>query len=115
MAKVYDFLEIMQDSHNLCATQKEFHAQNKQMTVMWYIFDTGELVNALWSNVQHDSAAAFKLLERSPVAPDMSANNLLGGRNQVLNISSIKIIDPHPAECEEDSALASISDTQKLA
>jgi len=34
MAKVHDFLEMWQGSHNLCATQKESRAQNKLMTTV---------------------------------------------------------------------------------
>jgi len=34
MAKVHDFLEMWQGSQNLCATQKESRAQNKQMTAI---------------------------------------------------------------------------------
>jgi len=40
MAKVHNFLEVWQGSQNLCATQIESQAQNKQMTVVGYILDT---------------------------------------------------------------------------
>jgi len=60
MAKVHDFLEMWQGSQNLRATQKESHAQNKQMTTIGYISDTEEIVKASWSLFQHDGAAAFK-------------------------------------------------------
>jgi len=40
MAKVHDFLEMSQVSQNLCATQQEFRAQNRQMTAVEYISDT---------------------------------------------------------------------------
>jgi len=66
MAKVHDFLEMLQGSQNLRATQKESHAQNKQMTAVEYISDMEEIVKASWSLFQHDRAAAFKLSERSP-------------------------------------------------
>jgi len=69
MAKVHDFLEIWQGSQNLWATQKESHAQNQQMTAIWYILHTEEIVKASWSLFQHDGAAAFKLSEKSPVPP----------------------------------------------
>ena len=61
MAKLHDFLEMWQGSPNLHVTQKESHAQNKQMTAIGYISDTEEIVNAFWTNFQHDGAAAFKL------------------------------------------------------
>jgi len=44
MAKVHDVLEMWQGSQNLCATQKESRAQNKQMTAVGYISDTEESV-----------------------------------------------------------------------
>jgi len=40
MALVHDFLEMWQGSQNLSATQKEFRAQNQQITGVWYISDT---------------------------------------------------------------------------
>ena len=112
LAKVHDFLEMWQGSRNLRATQRESHAQNKQMTAIEFISDTEELVNAFWRNFQHDGAAAFKLSERSPQPPALSANDLLGGRTQILNVRRIKKIDRHPAESKEDSAPKSISDTE---
>jgi len=63
MAKVHDFLEMWHGSQNLGATQKESHAQNKQMTTVGYISDTEEIVKASWSLFQHDSAAASRLTE----------------------------------------------------
>ena len=47
MAKVDDFLEKLQGSHNLCDTQKESHARNKQMTPVGYISDTEEIINTI--------------------------------------------------------------------
>jgi hypothetical protein len=85
MAKVHDFLEIWQGSQNLCATQKESCAQNKQMTAIGYISDTEEIIKACWSLFQHDGGAAFKLSERSPLPPALSAKDLPGGRTQILN------------------------------
>jgi len=46
MAKVHDFSEMWQGSQNLCATQKESRAQNKQMTTVGYISDTEEIVKS---------------------------------------------------------------------
>jgi hypothetical protein len=63
LAKVHHFLWLWQGSQNLRATQKESHAQNKQMTAVGYISDTEEIVKASWSLFQHDGATAFKLPE----------------------------------------------------
>jgi hypothetical protein len=103
MAKVHDFLEMWQGCQTLRATQKESRAQNKQMTAVGYISDTEEIVKASWSNFHHDGAAAFKLSEKSPVPPALSAKDLPGGRTQVLNVRRIKRIDRHPAKSDEDS------------
>jgi hypothetical protein len=56
------------------------------MTAIGYISDTEEIVKASWSNFHHNGAVAFKLLEKSPVPPALSAKDLPGGRSQVLNI-----------------------------
>jgi hypothetical protein len=79
MAKVHDFLEMWQGSQYLRATQRESCAQDKQMTAIGYISDTEEIVNASRTDFQHDGAAAFKLSERSPQPPPLSAKDLLGG------------------------------------
>ena len=63
LAKVHHFLEMWQGSQNLHATQKGSRAQTKQMTTVGYISDTEEIINASWSNFQHDGVAAFKLSE----------------------------------------------------
>ena len=74
--------------------------------------DTEEIVNAFWSLFQHDGAAAFKLSERSPLPPLLSAKDLPGGRSQILNVRQIRRINCRPVESDEDSACESISDTQ---
>jgi len=79
MAKVHDLLEMWQGSQNLRDTQKESRAQYKQMTAVGYISDTEEIVKSSWSLFQHDGAAAFKLSERSPLPPALSAKDLPGG------------------------------------
>ena len=112
MAKVHDVLEMWKGSHPLRATQKESRAQNKQMTAVGYISDTEEIVKASWSLFHHDGAAAFKLSEKLPMPPALSAKYLPGGRTQVLNVSRIKRINRHPAESDEDSSPGSISDTE---
>jgi len=112
MAKVHDSLEMWQGSQNLRATQKESRAQNKQMTTVGYILDTEEIVKSSSSLFQHDGAAAFKLSERSPLPPGLSAKDLPGGRTQILNIRRIQRINCHPVESDEDSPPESISDTE---
>jgi hypothetical protein len=79
MSKVHDFLEMWQDSQNLRATQQQSRAQNKQITTVRYISDTEEIVKGSWSLIQHDRLVAFKLSERSPLPPPLSAKNLPGG------------------------------------
>jgi len=86
MAKVHDFLEMWQSSQNLHATQKESRAQTKQMNAVGYISDTEDIVKASWSLFQHDGVAAFKLSERSPLPPALTAKDLPGGRTQILNV-----------------------------
>jgi len=112
MAKVHGFLDGWQGSQTLRATQTESCTQNNQMTAVGYIPDTEEIVNASWSNFHHDGGAAFKLSEKSPVPPALSAKDLPGGRTQVLNVRRIKRIDCHPPESHEDSSPESISDTE---
>jgi len=111
MAKVYDILEMWQGSQYLHAIRKESRTQKKQMTAVGYILDTKEIVNASWSLFQHDGAAAFKLSERSPLPPALSAKDLPGGRTQILNVRRIRRINRHPVESDEASAPESISDT----
>jgi len=111
MAKVHDFLEMWQGSQNQLATQKESRAENKQRTAIGYISDTEEIVEASLSLFQPDGAAAFKLSERSPLPPALSAKDLPGGRTQILNVCRIRRINRHPVESDEDSAPESISDT----
>jgi len=77
MAKVHDLLEMWQGSQNLRATQKQSRAQNNQMTAVGYISDTEEILKSSWSLFQHDGAAAFKLSERSPLPPALSAKDEL--------------------------------------
>jgi len=111
MANIHDFLEMWQGSQNLRATQKESRAQNKQMTAVGYISDTEAIVKASWSLLQHDGAAAFKLSERSPLPPALSAKDLPGGRTQILNVRWIRRIHRHPVQSDEDSAPKSLSNT----
>jgi hypothetical protein len=112
MAKFHNFLAMWWGRQNLRATQKETHAQKKQMTAVGYISDTEEIVKASWSLFQHDSAAAFTLSERSPSPPALSAKDLPGGRTQILNVRQIQRINRHPVESDKDSAPESILDTE---
>jgi len=81
------------------------------MTTVGYISDTEEIVKASWSLFQHDGAAAFKLSERSPLPPALSAKDLPGGRTQILNVRRIRRINCHPVESDDDSAPETISET----
>jgi len=81
------------------------------MTAVGYISDMEEIVKASCSLFQHDGAA-FKLSERSPLPPPLSAKNLPGGRTQILNVSRIRGFNRHPVESDVDSASESISDTE---
>jgi len=112
MAKVHDILEMWQGSQNLHATQNESRTQNTQMTPVGYISDTEQIVKASWSLFQHDGAAAFKLSERSPLPPALSAKDLAGGRTQLLNFRRIRRINHHLVETDEHSAPGRISDTE---
>jgi len=90
----------------------ESRAANKQMTTVWYISDTEEIVKASWSLSQHDGAAAFKLSEWSPLPPGLSAKNLPAGRNEILNVCRIRRINRHPVESDEDREPERILDTE---
>ena len=111
IAKDHDFLEMWQGSQNLCATQNESCTPNRQMTAVEYISDTEEIVKASWLLFQHDGAAAFKLSERSPLPPLLSAKDLPGEQTQILTVRWIWRIIHHPVESDEDSAPESILDT----
>jgi len=103
---------MWQGSQNLCATQKESRAQNRQMRAAGYILDTEEIGTASWSLVEHDGVAALKLSERSPLPPASSARDLPGRRTQILNVRRIRRISCDPVETDEDSTPGSILDTE---
>jgi len=111
MAKVHDVLEMMQGSQNLSPILKESHAQNKQMTAITYIWDTEEIVKASWSLFEHDGAAAFKLSERSPFPPELSAKELPGGWTRIWNVRRIRRLNCHLVKSYDDWAPDSISDS----
>jgi hypothetical protein len=81
------------------------------MTTVGYISDTEENVKASWALFQHDGVAEFKLSERSPLPPALTAKDLPGGRTQILSVRRIQRINLHPVESNNDSAPESISDT----
>jgi hypothetical protein len=103
---------MWQGSQNLRATQKESCAQNRQMPAIGYISDMEAIVKASWPLFQQDGAAAFKLSERSPLPPRLSAKDLPGRRTQILNVRRIQRINRHPVKSDQDSAPESISDTE---
>jgi hypothetical protein len=82
------------------------------MTAVGYISVTEAIVKTSWSLFQHDRAAAFKLSEKSPVPPALSAKDLPGGRTQILNVRQMRRVYCHPAESDKDSLPESISDTE---
>jgi len=81
------------------------------MTAVGYISDTEESVEASWSLSQHDVVDAFKLSERSPFPPALSAKDLPGGRTEIVNVRRTQAINRHPVESQDDSAPEFISDT----
>jgi hypothetical protein len=83
-----------------------------EMTAVGLISDTEAIVKAYWLLFHHDGAAAFKLAERSPLPPALSAKDRSGGRTQILNVCWIPTINHHPVKSDEDSAPESISDTE---
>jgi hypothetical protein len=81
------------------------------MTTVGYISDTEEVVKASWSLFRHDGASAFKLAERSPLPPALSATDLLGGRTAISNVHAIRRTNCPPVESDNDSAPKNLSDT----
>jgi hypothetical protein len=112
MAMVHNLLAMWQGSQNLRATQQESRSQIKQMTAVGYISNTEQIIKASWSLFQHDSAAAFKLSERSPLPQAMSAKDVPQRRTQILNVRHIRRVNRHPVESEKDSVPESISATK---
>jgi len=62
-----------------------------------------EIDKASWTLIQHDDAAAFKLSERSPWLPALAAEDLPGGRTQVINLRWTQRIDRHRIDSVQDS------------
>jgi len=95
MDKVHDFLDMWQGSQNLDAAQRESRSHNKLTTAIGCISDMEEIVKASSLLFHHDGAAAYKLSERSPLPPALSAKDISGGRTQRLNIHRILKINRH--------------------
>jgi len=112
MAKVHDFLEMWQGSQNLRATQKEPSTQITRTTAMTYISNPKNIIKASWSLFTHEGAAAFKLSERFPLPPALSAKDLPGGQTEILNVRRIRRIDLRAVESDDGSAPETISDTE---
>jgi hypothetical protein len=112
IVKVNNLLEIRQGRHNLQATQKESHTQNKQITAVGYIRDMEEIITASWSLWQHAGAAAFKLSQKSTLRPALSVKDLCRGRTEIFNVCQINRIDRHSPKSDEDSSSESISDPE---
>ena len=112
MGKVYDRLEMWQWSQNLSTTKKESRTPTKQMTHGGYISNTEEMLKASSSPFQQDCAAAFKLWERSPFRPPVSAKDLPGGLTPNFHVHRIRRINCHLVENDDASAPESISDTE---
>jgi len=108
----HHFLKMWQGSQNIRATPKDTRAQHKQMTAVGYILAPEEIIKAPWSLFQHDGAAAFKLSERSPLPPVLSANDLPEGHAQILNVCQIWKIDHLSVGSDQDSVPEGISETE---
>jgi len=74
------------------------------MTAEGYISYMEEIIQASWSLFQHDGEAAFRLSERSPLPPGLSAKDLPGGQTQIINVRQIRLIECHPVKSDEDCA-----------
>jgi hypothetical protein len=70
---------MWQGSQNQHTTQKTSCTENWQMRAVSYISDMEEIGKASWSLFQHDSVAAFKLSEKSPLPPAVCTKDISGG------------------------------------
>jgi len=114
MAKVHNFLIMLQGSNNLHATQTANRAQTKQTTAIGYILNTEEILKASSLLFQQDGAAAFESSIWSPLLPGLSAKNLSGWRTQKFTVHQIRRTDCHPLESHEDTKHGNISNTEKF-
>jgi len=111
MAMVHNCLEMWQGCQNLRATKKESYAQNRQIIAIGYFSDTEMIIKAASLKFQHNGAAAFKLSERSPLQPALSAKNVPGGQTKVLNVCRMRRIERHPSEGDGDCTPDGIANT----
>jgi len=112
MAKVHNFLQMWMGCQTQRGTQKKSCTQNKQMTAVVFILDTEDILKAYWSLFQHDGVAVFKLSERSPLPPAMSAKDLPWGQTQIINVRWLRRNNCLPVQGDEDCALESILDIE---
>jgi len=82
------------------------------MTTVGSISDTEGIIKAFWSLFQHDGLAAFKLPDRKPLPPALSANVLPGGQSQIFKVRRIRTINWHRVKNHEYSTPENIWDTQ---
>jgi hypothetical protein len=81
------------------------------MTAVGSIWDTEKIIKASGSLFEHDGAPAFKLSERSPLPPAVSAKDLPGGRTQILNVRHNWRFNRHPVQSDAASAGEIITET----
>jgi len=112
LAKVCDFWETWHGSQTLCDTFKKSRPQQKLISAGGYITASEEIINASWSNFQHDSAAACAMVKRSLLPPALTLKDLTGGRTELSKRHWINTIDGHPAESDRETALQTISTTE---
>jgi hypothetical protein len=73
MAKFHNILQMRQGSQILCTTQIQSCDQNSQITAIGYISGTNQMVDASWSDIQHDVGAVFTISERSCLPLEFSS------------------------------------------
>jgi hypothetical protein len=86
MGQVHNLLQRWQGGQNLHTARKESHADCKQITSFVLIFDTDGIIKASFSLFQTDSAAAFTLMDTSPVSSALSLNDVTGGHTDDINV-----------------------------
>jgi hypothetical protein len=69
------------------------------------------MVKVSWSLSQQAGAAAFKLFERTPLSPALTAKDLSGGRTPIFNVPHWQRSNHNPVETDEDNTPQTISDS----
>jgi hypothetical protein len=82
------------------------------MTAVAYSSVTKDIIKVLWSSLQHDGAAAFKLLEGLPLLLALSAKDLPEEPTQILHICRIRRIECHRSGHDEECAPEHNSNTE---